>query len=139
MADVVEVDVCVPHRAPLAGMELKEFLAREEGRRLKEKARQEKLAMLREVELVRDRLRLNEQQDEVGTNANNAVSSTSGDGDGTGNKNSRSAPGGEAQRPRQRRRFDANLFLKYSKPCHSESLLFYLLWRLPCAHNSNIY
>jgi hypothetical protein len=58
MADVVECDVMVPKRAPLAGAELKAFLKQEEAKRLKEKAAEERRAMLREVELAKGRLRL---------------------------------------------------------------------------------
>jgi hypothetical protein len=59
MADVVEYDVMVPKRAPLAGAELKAFLKQEEAKRLKEKAAEERRAMLREVELLaKGRLRL---------------------------------------------------------------------------------
>ena len=65
MEDVVEVDVPVPHRVPLAGAELKAFLAQEEATRKAQKAAEERQAMLREVELAKGRLRLGEDGDDA--------------------------------------------------------------------------
>ena len=112
MADVVECDVMVPKRAPLAGAELKAFLKQEEAKRLKEKAAAERRAMLREVELAKGRLRLNEE--ETGTGGAKVAASS-----GTGTKVN-DAQGQDSSRPKKKSRFDANLFLKYSKPCHSK-------------------
>ena len=58
MPDEVSVDVYVPHRAPLSGSELKEFLAEEEEERRAKKEEAERKAMMREIELARGRLRL---------------------------------------------------------------------------------
>ena len=112
MADVVECDAMVPKRAPLAGAELKAFLKQEESKRLKEKAAEERRAMMREVELAKGRLRLNEE--ESGTSGVKAPGSS-----GVGTQ-STDAQGQDSSRPKKKSRFDANLFLKYSKPCHSK-------------------
>lgn len=112
MADVVECDVMVPKRAPLAGAELKAFLKQEEAKRLKEKAAEERRAMLREVELAKGRLRLNEEESGTG--------GTKASGSSMAGAKSNDAQGQDSSRPKKKSRFDANLFLKYSKPCHSK-------------------
>ena len=116
MADVVECDTMVPKRSPLAGLELKSFLLQEEAKRLKEKEAEERRAMLREVELAKGRLRLNEEETAGGSGKITGTSGPSGSG--------MKAKDGKSQdtssRPKKKSRFDANLFLKYSKPCHSE-------------------
>lgn len=110
MADVVECDVMVPKRSPLAGSELKLFLKEEEKKRLKEKAAEERRAMLREVELAKGRLRLSEEDPSTTTKATSKSSKISSE---------------ESSRPKKKGRFDADLFLKFSKPCHSKSTLFF--------------
>ena len=116
MADIVECDVMIPKRSPLAGAELKTFLAQEEAKRLKEKAAEERRAMLREVELAKGRLRLHEEE------ASGAASAkSSGASAATKKSNDGLAQETSTTRPKKKSRFDANLFLKYSKPCHSKS------------------
>lgn len=108
MDDSVTVDVQVPVRAPLVGMELKAFIADEEAAHLKHKKQAEKRAMLREVELAKGQLRLGEEDTTQGgqlVSESNKTSATS------------SAPGGST-RPRKKSRFDSSLFLKFSKPLH---------------------
>jgi cleavage and polyadenylation specificity factor subunit 2 len=117
MEDVVECDVPVPKRAPLAGSELKAFLKQEEAKRLKEQAAEERRAMLREVELAKGRLRLNE-EDPGGTNSTMKASDKSTVGDMTKEGQQRDA----LARPKKKSRFDAELFLKFSKPCHCKLL-----------------
>ena len=113
MADVVGVDVYVPHRAPLAGAELKEFLSEEESERRERKAEAEKKAMLQEIELARGQLRLGEDEaGGVGTAAKSgatSASASSGKAAGTA---------GGLSRPRKKSRFDQSLFIKFSKPVH---------------------
>lgn len=138
MADVVEVDVLVPRREPLAGEELRIFLTREEAFRLSEKARREEMAMLREVELAKGRLRLNEKEDissslaevvgekmgasstgsgrTVGTVSGSSNTSREAIGEGTGTV--RIASYELSTQRKKKSRFDASLFLRYSKPCH---------------------
>jgi len=128
MEDVVDCDALVPKRSVLAGMELQLFLEKEEEMRLKEKAEEERLAMLREVEIAKGRLRLTETDDTGG----GAGGSGSAGKSGSGNKSSdyassstlshtHSSSTGQdvvSTRPKKKSRFDANLFLKFSKPCH---------------------
>lgn len=109
MDDVVQIDVNVPIRSPLAGQELKTFLAEEEAKRQLQKQQEEKRAMLREVELAKGRLRLGEQQQEETTTAG-ATSM-----DATKTKASTVAT---SSRPKKKSRFDSSLFLKFSKPLH---------------------
>ena len=99
MEDSITIDVRVPHRAPLAGAELKRFLESEEAARLQEQAEQEKRAMLREVEIAKGQLRLGE--DETGTESKSTTTAVT-----------------VAARPRKKSRFDSSLFLKFSKPLH---------------------
>jgi len=120
MADVIKVDILVPNRAPLAGEELRDFLAAEEAMRLREKARQEEMAMLREVELAKGRLRLNEKEETAaggGSTKSSALKRT-GSGGGSAGTSSNKSNDARTSRPKKKSRFDANLFLKYSKPCH---------------------
>ena len=115
MEDIVDCDVLVPKRAALAGTELQSFLQKEEEMRRKAKAEEERLAMLKEVELAKGRLRLNE---------NDEPTSLKGDSSGDGkSKYSSKDSKDSSNRPKKKSRFDANLFLKYSKPCHSEFLI----------------
>jgi cleavage and polyadenylation specificity factor subunit 2 len=100
MDDVVDVDVPVPHRAPLAGAELKTFLAHEEALRVARKDAAEKQAMLREVELAKGQLRLGEEEEK--------------------NKPKIAIPTRFlVSRPKKKSRFDSSLFIKFSKPLHS--------------------
>jgi hypothetical protein len=117
MADVVDVDVPVPHRSPLAGVELQAFLAEEEKARKRKQAEKERKAMLAEVEKAKESLHLAD--DDAGGVATAAVS-----GDKSSAASSRIA-GTKAKsgatttkRPRKKSRFDQNLFLKFSKPLH---------------------
>lgn len=131
MPDVVDIDVLVPHRAPLAGTELKSFLAEEEATRRRKKAEEERRAMLREVELAKGRLRLGEDDasSTVGGGSSNrldgkgavrvgssSMSSTTGTSSKKGGK--LSAGGGAGQPPKKKSRFDPDMFLKFSKPLH---------------------
>ena len=113
MDDVVDCDVLVPKRAALAGNELQSFLQREEEMRQRERAEEERLAMLREVELAKGRLRLNE-ADETKTNDSSGASSK------TKLSSTENTDQNSTSRPKKKSRFDANLFLKFSKPCHSK-------------------
>lgn len=108
MADEVTIDVHVPHRAALAGAELKEFLADEEAERVRIQAEAEKTAMMQEIEQAKGRLRLGE-DDTAGTKSSGAAAGAS---KGTGSS--------AVTRPKKKSRFDQNLFIKFSKPVHSE-------------------
>jgi Beta-Casp domain len=106
MSDSVTVDVMVPYRVPLAGAELQAFLADEEESRRKERLEEEQRAILREVEIAKDRLRLGEDDGITGsTKTSTSTMSTA----------AVAAPSNSA-RPRKKSRFDAGLFLKFSKP-----------------------
>ncbi|KAL7541835.1 hypothetical protein ACHAXR_011246 [Thalassiosira sp. AJA248-18] len=122
MADEVAVDVYVPHRAPLAGLELKAFLAEEEEeRRLKIKEEEEK-AMMMEIELARGRLRLGDDDTGGGgASSTGASSGKTGASTAVGSKTTKSGggtAGGGSSRPKKKSRFDQNLFIKFSKPVH---------------------
>lgn len=123
MADVVECDTMVPKRSPLAGAELKSFLLQEEAKRLKEKAEEERRAMLREVELAKGRLRLNEEE-AVPSGASGKPLGASGTSS-AGTKTKDSKVQDTSSRPKKKSRFDADLFLKFSKPCHSKYILVF--------------
>lgn len=99
MEDVVEVDMLVPHRAALAGQELKEFQTSEERAMQKRNAEEERRAMLEQVELAKGQLRLGE-EDKKATVTKLAPTI--------------------ATRPKKKSRFDSSLFLKFSKPLHRE-------------------
>ena len=129
MADVVEIDVLVPHRSPLVGIELKAFHAEEEAARQEKKAQEERKALLREVELARGRLRLGEEDvdENTGTNADGATSNTtsakqqSSTTNGVQSENNASTSAvTNGPPPKKKSRFNQNLFLKFSKPVHSE-------------------
>ena len=142
MADSVEVDVPVPRRAPLGGKELDFFLAGEEKARRRERIEEERRAMLREVELAKGRLRLDDAVVDRGmvgngvggNNGGLGSTSTVGDEMGTGVDDEKTkgkrpeisslTKGGNSAsvngaRSKKRGRFDANLFLRYSKPSYS--------------------
>lgn len=110
MEDSIQVDVLVPHRAPLSGNELKIFLAQEEEARQAQKAADERRAMLHQVELAKGQLRLGE-DDATAPVSESAVSK----------KMPTQTP--SSNRPKKKSRFDSALFLKFSKPLHRK-----LLW-----------
>lgn len=104
MDDSVTVDVNFPIRAPLAGAELKSFLAQEEAARQSLLRAEEKRAMLAQVELAKGQLHLGEEETEAA-------------------KTTASAKSVSAGRPKKKSRFDSTLFLKYSKPLHCKFAL----------------
>ena len=119
MPDVVRVDVMSPHRAPLGGNELRRFLAEEEEGRRARAAEEERRAMLREIELARGRLRLGDDGGgDAGGGASGAAGSRAG---GSRAAAAGSVSGTTAGRPKKKSRFDQSLFIKFSKPVHSES------------------
>jgi len=127
MDDSIDVDVQVPHRLPLAGPELKAFLAREEAKRLLQKQQEAKRAMLREVELAKGQLRLGEEE-EVNKGgeaaaATTTTTTTTGGGGTTGDLLANGANSAVVQgRPKKKSRFDSSLFIKFSKPLHCKFL-----------------
>jgi cleavage and polyadenylation specificity factor subunit 2 len=118
MEDVIDVQLLVPHRAPLAGVELTKFQEAEEAQRLKRKKEEERRAMLREVEFAKASLHLGTEEGAAGSGATTSNITIKGrkeeDGGGGVEKDS------STTRPKKKSRFDASLFLKYSKPCHSK-------------------
>ena len=125
MADVVAVDVYVPRRAPLAGDELRAFLRGEEEERQVREREAEKIKIAREIEIARGRLRLGD--DEV------AGGGSVGKGGGATLAASNIAGSASvSSRPRKKSRFDQNLFIKFSKPVHSELSAFMVLLVCPC-------
>jgi len=126
MDNVVEVDVLIPRRAPLAGNELAAFLEREEASRLAKRKREEEQAMLREVELAKGRLRLGEENNSniagvAGGGAASLGGGLSGSAGGDANSSSSLLPSKAAHLPffrKKKSRFDSSLFLKFSKPLH---------------------
>ncbi len=117
MEDVVECDVLIPKRAALAGVELQSFLEREEETRRKKKAEEERLAMLREVELAKGRLRLTQNEESMPSKIGESTDNSSKSKLHASETKESSAA---LSRPKKKSRFDANLFLKFSKPCHSK-------------------
>ncbi len=99
MDDSVQVDVLVPRRAPLLGLELQKFLEQEEQARLAKRQQQQQEAMLRQVELAKGRLRLGEQDEKQ-------------------HMTTPTNPNLKFMRPQKKSRFDSSLFLKFSKPLH---------------------
>ena len=121
----------MPHRAPLSGSELKEFLAEEEEERRAKKEEAERKAMMREIELARGRLRLGGDEEggttggggggagkTGGVASNNAASSKPSSG-----KTAATTSAATSSRPKKKSRFDQNLFIKFSKPVHSECMM----------------
>jgi cleavage and polyadenylation specificity factor subunit 2 len=105
MEDVVEVDVLVPHRSPLRGAELKEFLAQEEAARKAQQAEEERRAMLEQVELAKGQLRLGEEEEKQKETPKSKATTTAI---------------AVSSRPKKKSRFDSSLFIKFSKPLHSK-------------------
>lgn len=117
MADVVDVDVPVPHRSPLAGVELQAFLAEEEKARKRKQAEKERKAMLAEVEKAKESLHLGDE--DAGGAATGAVSTDKISGATSRMAGTKAKSGAvTTKRPRKKSRFDQNLFLKFSKPLH---------------------
>ena len=117
MADVVDVDVPVPHRSPLAGVELQAFLAEEEKARKRKQAEKERKAMLAEVEKAKESLHLGDE--DAGGAATVAVSTDRISGATSRIAGTKTKSGAvTAKRPRKKSSFDQNLFLKFSKPLH---------------------
>ena len=114
MADVIDVDVPVPFRAPLAGAELQAFLAEEERARREKRAEEERRAMLREVEQAKESLRLGD--DDAGGAVPSAATAVASDDKGADAK--RTLAPVASRKPKKKSRFDQNLFLKYTKPNH---------------------
>ena len=119
MDDSILVDVQVPNRSPLAGPELKMFLAQEEAKRLYQKQQEEKRAMLREVEIAKGQLHLGEDEPSnvVGDTSKGPVA-----GKGKFSASNISNSGAVTVRPQKKSRFDSGLFLKFSKPLHCKFL-----------------
>lgn len=121
MPDEVLVDTYVPHRAPLRGVELQEFLAEEDREVRLKKAEMEHLTMMKEIELARGRLRLgvgdaDETTTTVSSGSNNATSPTGA----TATTVSSATTATSSSRPKKKSRFDQALFIKFSKPVHSK-------------------
>ena len=116
MADVVDVDVPVPHRAPLAGLELQAFLAEEEKARKRKQAEKERKAMLAEVEKAKESLHLGDE--DAGGVSTAALSSDKSASASARLAGAKAKSGAVTKRPRKKSRFDQNLFLKFSKPLH---------------------
>jgi cleavage and polyadenylation specificity factor subunit 2 len=130
MPDEVVVDAYVPHRAPLRGRELLEFLAEEEREVRSRKAEMEERAMMREIELARGRLRLGVGDgDEGGAVAGGATGAGGGgiapsSGQMTAMATTTAGGVSSSSRPKKKSRFDQALFIKFSKPVHSEFSFF---------------
>lgn len=125
MDDAVQVDVLVPTRAPLAGNELKEFLAREEQARQVKIAQEKEKALLAEVEIAKGELRLGE-DDTTAVASETAVA--------------KKAPTPMAStRPKKKSRFDSTLFLKFSKPLHCTFASFFWLLFIDCCLSRHCY
>ena len=123
MDDVIEVQLLVPHRAPLAGAELTKFQEAEEAQRLKRKKEEERRAMLREVEFAKASLHLGAEDGASGSGAlssNTIKGKREEDGGGGGGGGMEKDSITTITRPKKKSRFDASLFLRYSKPCHSK-------------------
>jgi cleavage and polyadenylation specificity factor subunit 2 len=145
MPDEILVDVNVPHRAPLKGLELQAFLAEEDREMRSRQAEMEEKAMMKEIELARGRLRLGAGDGEEAmvtiapgtsdtggggskTNAGGSSASLS-----TSGKTAASSIGGlvSSSRPKKKSRFDQKLFIKFSKPVHSELSCLFLPHSFP--------
>lgn len=154
MDDSIFIDVQVPHRTPLAGQELKAFLAQEEAKRIYQKKQEEQQAMLREVEIAKGQLRLGEDEatlsatttsnsnastnimggaitaksSSIGASStgNVAVSTLSSSSTSAANKSNAMSTTLKG-RPKKKSRFDSSLFLKFSKPLHCENSYLFLL------------
>ena len=117
MEDEITVDVLVPTRSPLEGKELAEFNAREEQERRKRAAEEERIALLKEVELARGRLRLGEEdlaREQANVESTSASRIEEDEMEEKGAANSGQATTTTSSRTKSR--FDSNLFLKFSKP-----------------------
>ena len=103
-----------------------DFLAGDEEER---RAEAEKKAMMEEIELVMGALRLgSDETGDGGMGADGVSGKVSGAGatasSGVGSSKASSGKGGgsaaSSSRPKKKSRFDQNLFIKFSKPVHSE-------------------
>lgn len=119
MDDVVQVDVLVPSRAPLAGTALREFLASEEETRQKKLAQAKEKALLQQVELAKGQLRLGEEDPTAVVSESKVVKQVP-----------TRVPSG---RPKKKSKFDSTLFLKFSKPLHCKFVhVTYVVARVDC-------
>mmetsp|Transcript_29475 Transcript_29475/g.43530 ORF Transcript_29475/g.43530 Transcript_29475/m.43530 type:complete len:1008 (+) Transcript_29475:75-3098(+) len=109
MDDVVEVNVLVPCQQPLRGSELLQFQQKEERRLRQSQLYRQEQAMLREVELAKGQLRLD---DNEGNNMNEDGMSKA-----SSSPMKRSYPLSSALK-KKKSRFDSSLFMKFSKPLH---------------------
>jgi cleavage and polyadenylation specificity factor subunit 2 len=122
MPDEVLVDAYVPHRAPLRGVELQEFLAEEEREVRLKKAEMEHLTMMKEIELARGRLRLGV-GDADETTTTSGTSNTATTSSAVAATTASATTTTTSSRPKKKSRFDQALFIKFSKPVHSESVI----------------
>jgi cleavage and polyadenylation specificity factor subunit 2 len=122
MADSVIIDVNVPIRTTLSGMELKVFLEQEESKRQAYRKAAEKRAMLAQVELAKGQLHLGE-DDVVPPSTTSSMSTDIATSTTTkatsGVSSSSSTAVASRGRPKKTSRFDSTLFLKFSKPLYS--------------------
>lgn len=126
MADEIAIDVLVPARRRLEGEELALFTHQEEEARRKRVAEEERIELLKEVELARGRLRLGEEdlakqqkqqkQEEEDDDGDVNMASTQNTLSITPAQRRRQSSQASKSRNSKRKKFDSNLFLKYSKP-----------------------
>jgi Cft2 family RNA processing exonuclease len=122
MADEIAIDVLVPTRRRLEGEELAQFTHEEEEALRKRVAEEERVELLKEVELARGRLHLGE--DDLAKQQKQQAHDDGAAGGDVGQGTSALVPrrrqssqgAGSKQTTRRRKKFDSNLFLKYSKP-----------------------
>jgi len=107
MDDILMVDIYVLQCAPLSSVALKHFLESKEATWLHKQAKEEKCAMLREVELAKGQFNL-------GGAANDNITATQAQSMAT----SIATPVTSMSRPRKKSQFDSTIFLKFSKPLH---------------------
>ena len=120
MDDCITVDVNVPVRAPLQGLELQQFGAREEAQRRVRLEEAQKRALLEEVEFARGQLKLGDGGAEDGITTTSTNTSTSAMTTKSISAGSTTAQSRTVARPRKKSRFDSALFIKFSKPLHCE-------------------
>jgi len=110
MDEVLECNILVPRQQALRGLELQQFQQKEERRLLQHQQKQQEQAMLREVELAKGQLRLDDDETTVMEDVSGSRSPIK--------RSAATSNYASMMMPKKKSRFDSSLFIKFSKPLH---------------------
>ena len=124
MPDVVTIEALVPQRQPLQGQALQEFVQSELEYQRQLQAQEERRAMLEEIEYAKSTLRLvestttKEPSSTTITTNNNNNNNNNDKQPSSSSTQQHTPPPSKKLRTTKTSRFDPDMFLKFSKPCH---------------------